>query len=255
MVRKVSLMLQLSLNKAKEKLMTIRPGLYADFVSGLHSQSITESSSAYELRGAIAIKAPSWDNKKQVWYICDIGESDMPAALAELRANDTDNLDIIMIYARELEGIHCLIFSNIGKEHEDPAIRALSSADSKQVVALTTVEDDGNIFNKSISENIYNDFLKLDNDVSMQLLGIFNGNMLVGAISIENRNHNEVIIVRHLFVAKNHRGKGYASRLVKSALTLYPEARYSYSCGTDNHASVATAKATEFTFEGTYDFL
>lgn len=59
-----------------------------------------------------------------------------------------------MIYARELEGSYCLIFSCIGKPYYDPDIRLISENDREQILSITNVPDDENEFAKSISQTI-----------------------------------------------------------------------------------------------------
>jgi len=246
---------QISIKKATKILREIKAGLYAEFISSLLVQTVIERSTAYELCGSIVIKTPSWDKKSDVWYICDIGNSDMNSTFNEIQSNNDEKLDIIMIHAKQIDGEYCYIFSAIGSGYMDLNVVKLSGMNINDVLMLTTVEDDGDIFNKTISQNIYNDFLKLDKDKAFELYGLYVNKTLVGAISIENRSKLGVVIIRELFVSKSTRGKGYAKRLLKSALGLYPNMQYFYSCGSDNTASIATAKSCGFVFEGTYDFI
>lgn len=247
-------MIEITINEAMKNLMGSCPGLYADFVIDFSDVSIASISSAYKCGDAIAIKT-LWSNSNEyIWYICDTGDSNMDLALADLNTYDKNEFDKILIHAKELDSINCLIFSCFGTPYEDEFIRALNESDSEQMLSLTTVHDDDNPFSKSISECLRNNYLSIKKDSSIHTLGIFEGVTLTGAISIKNK-HNSVIVISDIFVPKEYRGKGYATRLIHAALSMYPGVRYSYSCGTDNNASISSAKSAGFVFEGTYDFL
>lgn len=245
-------MKEIDLNEALKTLMNRQPGLYADF--DFSDDIIASMSSAYHCSDAIAIKTLNWNQTQFIWYLCDIGNCNMELSLTTLNAHDPENLDKILIYAKAVDGVHCLVFSCTGKPYEDACIRLLEEKDSEQLLALTTIYDDNNPFSQSIAENIQNQYFHLKEDAALHMLGIFEGATLAGAISIENK-HNKVIVIRDVFVAKEYRGKKYATRLIRAALALYIDAPYSYSCGSDNPASSAAAKAAGFAFEGTYVFL
>ena len=163
--------------------------------------------------------------------------------------------DKIAIYARECEGVHCLIFSNEGKAYEDDAVRDVTETDSEQMSDLTTVRSRADAFTKSISQNIDYGFLRMKRHDTVRVLGLWVKNALVGAVSVRNQNQGEAAVIGNVFVAEKHRGCGYAVRLIRAELALYPGRRYSYSCGSDNPASIAAAESAGFVFEGTYIFL
>jgi GNAT superfamily N-acetyltransferase len=246
-------MVRITINEAKKRLMNAYPGLYADFVSDLNGTNSILQSCAYESYGSVIVKTfRYYGSEILVWYICDVGNSDMTSALAELTAQDDDTLDKIMICAGECEGVHCLIFSCMGKPYDDPDIRLLCENDRDQFMSLTTVPEYDDEFAKSIACNLTGSFSDMKHDSSIQILGIFCGMTLAGAISVKNKK--EVITVTNVFVSHDYRGRGYASRLIRSAMAMYPDTRYSYSCGTDNYPSIASAKSAGFVFEGTYIF-
>lgn len=248
-------MLEITLNEAKKRLMNAYPGLYANLVSDLRDNDTISKSRAYDSHGAVLLRT-FWYYGSDIlkWYICDIGNSDMALAHNELTEKSNDNLDKIMIYARECEGVHCLIFSCIGKPYNDPDIRLLCENDREQILSLTTVPDDDNQYAKSIAHNLTEDFSDMKDDSSIHVLGIFDGTTLAGVISIKNKNNKEVIVVSNVFVSHHYRGLGYAPRLIRAAMAMYPDERYSYSCGTDNYPSIVSAKAAGYAFEGTYIF-
>lgn len=248
------MMVNITINEAKARLMNSHPGLYAEIVSGLHDEKIIAKSCAYECNGTVMVKTLWCDSEEFIWYICDINSSDMESALTELKGKENDNLDKILIYARECEGIHCLIFSNTGKPYIDSDIIPLCENDYEHVLSLTTVQDNDDVFTKSISQNLFNDFSDMENDTSICILGIFKDNTLTGAISVKNKNNGEVIVISNILVSEKYRGQGCAPRLIRAALALYPDIRYFYSCGTDNDASIASVKSAGFVFEGTYIF-
>lgn len=248
-------MVEITVNEAKKRLMNACPGLYADLVVDLHDNNTISKSRAYESHGSVIVKTfRYYGSDILIWYICDVGNSDMTSALAELTEKNDDNLDKIMIFARECEGVHCLIFSCMGKPYDDSDIRLLCENDREQFLSLTTVPDDDNEFAKSIAYNLTESFSVIKHDSSIHIYGIFNGITLAGAISIKNKNNNEVIGVTDVFISRDYRGRGYAPRLIRSAMAKYPDARYSYSCGTNNYPSIASAKFAGFVFEGTYIF-
>lgn len=248
-------MIEITLSEAKKRLMDARPGLYADLVSDLCDNSVILRSRAYESHGAVIVKTfRYYGSDTLIWYICDIGESDMTSALADLAEENDDNLDRIMIYARECEGIHCLVFSCLGRPYDDSDIRLLSEDDRGQFLSFTDVPEDDNEFARSIANNLTGSFSDMIQDSSIHILGIFDGKTLVGAISIKNKSNNEVIVVNNILISRDYRGRGYSARLIRSAMAMYLGALYSYSCGTDNYPSIASAKAVGFVFEGTYIF-
>jgi len=241
-------MIEITTNEAKDRLMSARPGLYASFAAW-------EYDSAYESKShsAIIIKIGS---NPFVWYICDTGNSDMDLAHAELTKNNDDKLDIIMIYARKLEGSYCWNFSCIGKPYDDSDIRLLSENDREQVMAITSVlSNDDNEFAESIAQNLLEHFLEMIQNSGICMFGIFDGETLAGAITIAKPNNKKATRILDIFIPNQYRGRGYAPRLIRAGLALYPEFIYTYDCGSDNYPSIAAAKSAGFVFEGTWDFL
>ena len=252
-------MIEITINEARKRLMAARPGLYAGFVSSwADDEDISSKSSAYESKNhsAVIIKTfRFYGSNPLVWYICDTGNSDMAAAHAELSEKNYDHSDVIMIYARELEGSYSLIFSCIGKPYDDSDIRFLSETDREQILSITTVPDDDNEFGKSISQNLLQDFSEMIQESNSHMLGIFDGETLAGAINIWKPNNDESVSVGSIFIPRNYRGRGYAPRLIRAGMAIYPGARFIYNCGSDNYPSMAAAKSAGFVCEGTWDFL
>ena len=252
-------MKEISIDEARKHLMDARPGLYAGFVSGwAYDENIISKSSAYKSKNhsAVIIKTfRGYGSNPLVWYICDTGNSDMASAHAEVTKNNNDKLNIIMIHARKLEGSYCLVFSCIGKPYDDSDIRFLSENDHEQILFITTVPEDDNEFAKSISQNLLQDFSDMIQKSSKHILGIFDGKTLAGAIVIGKPNNEESVCVGDIFIPRQYRGRGYAPRLIRAGMALYPGVRFIYDCGSDNYPSIAAAKSAGFVFEGTWDFL
>lgn len=249
-------MREITVDEAKRQLLNASPGLYADLISDLNCDKKLVSRT-YESYGAILVRT-FWYVGSDIlkWFICDIGNSNMTLALDEISRCDEGKLGKIMIYLKRCEGIHCLIFSSKGREYIDSDIRILNIDDSEQVSCLTALfDDDNNRFSKSIANNLTDKFNAMQNNKHIHLLGTYIGIKLVGAISISSKNNNELVVINDVFVAHKYRGRGYAKRLIQSAMALYPDARYHYSCGSDNYPSIASAESAGFTFEGTYIFV
>jgi len=250
--------MEITINEAKNRLMSACPGLYAGFVSDwAYDEKVFSNSSAYESRSNTAVIVKTfrgYGSNPLVWYICDTGDSDMDLAHSEISKNNADKLDIIMIYARELKGDYCLIFSCVGKPYDDPDIRFLSENDRKQMIS-TTVPDNDNEFAKSISQNLLQNFLNMIQYSNSHMLGIFDGETLAGVIEISKPKNKEAVCVNYVFVPIDYRGRGYAPRLIRAGMAVYPGIRYIYSCGSDNNPSIAAAKSAGFVCEGTWDFL
>jgi GNAT superfamily N-acetyltransferase len=53
-----------------------------------------------------------------------------------------------------------------------------------------------------------------------------------------------------VFIHKDYRRLGFGGRLVKAALSVYPDMGYYYQAKNQNHASIALAKSLGFEFAG-----
>jgi hypothetical protein len=244
-------MIEITINEAKKRLMNTCPGLYADFVSYLHDDDIIHKSYACESHGAIVIRT-LYAFETFTWYICDVGNSDMNSALAEINEKFGNNVDKAMFCIGSYEGDNCISFSCIGEPYEDSSIRPLNENDREQILSVTTVPDDDSEYAKIISKNIRDEFQNIMNNPQKHILGIFDSDILAGVITFNNRNNGELIFISNVFVPYNYRKRGYTTRLIKAATAMYPDIRYVYSCGTYNFVSAASAKSAGYTFDGTY---
>ena len=243
-------MMEITVNEAKDRLMSARPGLYASFAGWAY-----DSAYKSEKHSAVIIRAPrGYGSNPFVWYICDTGNTDMDLAHTEVKENNDDELDVIMIYARELQGTYCLNFSCIGKPYDDPDIRFISEDDRGQVFSITNVSDDDNPFAESIAQNLLQNYIDMIQNSDRHMLGIFDGETLAGAVAIEKPNNQKAVRIIDIFIPHESRGRGYAPRLIRAGLALYPGLRFTYDCGSDNYPSVAAAKSAGFVFEGTWVF-
>lgn len=244
-------MIEITVNEARKRLINASHGLYADFISYLHDDDIISRSNAYESHGAVIIKT-LYAFETFTWYICDIGNSDMSLALTELTEKFGNKIDRSMFYIGNYEGEHCLSFSCIGKPYDDSDIRSLSEDDLEQIRSVLTVPDDDSEYAKIIAQNINEVLTEIFYNTQKHILGIFDGKTLAGMITFNNRNNMELIHMSNVFISRDYRRRGYATRLIRAATAVYPDVIYSYSCGTSNLASAASAKSAGYVFDGTY---
>jgi ribosomal protein S18 acetylase RimI-like enzyme len=252
----------ITIDEAKEKLMNICPSMYIRFLGDLrYDNVIKEDCSAYESHGAIIFKF-KWISASD-WYICDLGDSDMPAAVKEAR--ETFNYDVRTEEIYFLKDIPenydfgklrvRLKFARIGDKfsYNDSNIRLLAKNDAEQMRALTTTPDNDSDMSKKIARYImdnFQNFLDYGESSETDLLGIFDGITLAGAVSIADR-WGELNYINNIFVSCDYRGRKYATRLLRAATSMYPEAIYTYECENNNFASIATAKSAGYNFVGT----
>jgi len=236
-------MVEITIDEAKNRLMTVRPGLYAGFVSGSNDWL-----NAYENHGVVIVKRPWYNNPDEIIYFtCDVGNSD---ADLNLVLEELGEVSKIMWYIGEYPSDQTLCFSCIGTPYEDSSIRPLTENDREQVMVVTNVPDNDTEFGKGIAINIKENFSTVPH-----VLGIFANTELAGIITLENINNGEVIKIINVFVPLNFRGRGYAPRLIRAATAMYPGALYEYNCYSTNHASAAAAKSAGYIFEGTHVWL
>ena len=243
-------MVVLEWNNAVKCLALAAPGLYADLLCDLKEGR----DCAFQSHGAVIIKTVWYGSERYIWYLCDTGLCDMAVALMDLKQSNTDNLDIIRIYTGRCEGLHCLIYSRMGEPYTDRDIRPLSLQDGKCLRCFAETADGEAEIDKIILDNISKEFLHMQSDTSIRILGLFQKGGLAGVISVTNKRQGKVIAVNNVFVCREYRERGYAVRLIRAALALNPFSRYVYSCGSDNPASMASAISAGFVLEGTYVF-
>jgi RimJ/RimL family protein N-acetyltransferase len=252
---------EITVNEAKIRLTDASPSMYAEIVSDFRYERVSEKSSAYECHGAIILK---WwtEDSDYIWYICDLGDSDVISAIKSSRKRfnyDTANEykyflgDIPENYDAGA-GLIRLKFSCSGKSiNTNSDIRLLSEEDRKLMLSLTSaVKNDSDNAKKVANWIMYNDFDCSKQDPDIQLLGIFDGPTLAGAVSVINRWNKEEIIIHNIFVSINYRGRGYATRLICAATAMYPDIIYTYDCDISNIPSIASAKSASYTLAGTY---
>jgi len=239
---------EITIDAAIARLMDACPGLYASLAADLREVK----SSAYESNGAVIVKTKFDHSRKTLWMACDLGCSDLEAARAELnehiRRRDMRSTYRIGVYSDECS----LLLSRLGEPYGDPAMRILNKGDRKQILsALDTPKDDSyegrviaGVIRKSLKETMKNP--------DKHLLGLFNDGDLAGVLKLSARN--EVICVDDVFVRRECRGRKYAPRLIRAAAAMYPGARYVYSCGSGNAASIASAQSAGFALAGTCKF-
>lgn len=242
----------LSIKDAAERLQGASPGLYADFLAATRQH--WAAAQAYACAGAVVVKTAGYssDPAEVVWYICDTGGSQVKTALRAVR-QVAGQAGVSLFYMGTCRGQHSLLFSRMGEAYADTGIRALQAGDAAQLTALTDVpRRDWNPAARPIAQSIQKNFAQSLCDTNRQLLGIFDGAALAGAVSIARAENAALITISNVFVPAAYRGRGYAARLVRAATAVEPSARYVYSCGSGNTASIATAKSAGYHLAGAF---
>jgi len=148
------------------------------------------------------------------------------------------------------------IYTCPGNTDTDVAIRILTKADAPLVKALC---DDTCQSNHYYDNVVANDFCEMggheegaywNNGETFTVLGAFDGEQLVGLVTAGKDSKINMACVHNLFVHPIHRRKGWARRLVRAAMGLYPELEYKYGLDKDNVASIATALSAGFALAG-----
>jgi len=225
-------------------------GLYADLTIDLHT---TPNARAYEHHGAVVLKTMihySTNNIRPIWYMCDTGNSDLNAAYFALRRKKRSATYCI----GPREGDTSLVFSRLSEPYVDPDIRPLNAEDNAVILSILCTPEDDSEEAKGIANIIRNELTAYMADQNRRFLGLFKEATLVGVLVFHNKNNGEVIVINDVFVPREHRGQGHAVRLVRVATAMHPDARYVYSCGSQNLASIATAKKAGYVLAGTCVF-
>jgi len=249
-------MSEISIEEAKRQLMIACPPLYAYIVLNFNYEGVTENSTAYINHGAIILKRWRSDDDYS-WFICDIGNSDMYAAIKDFKENFNDDkyTEIYFIgnipenYDTNGQTVR-LKFTCTGKMYDDKDIKILDKSDYSQMTILTNVPEDDSSRAKVFAGNIMQDYEYAEAS-NVQVLGIFDSSKLAGAVSIADR-WGELMHVNNIFVSKDYRGRKYATRLIRAATALHPGVIYTYECHVSNLASIASAKSADYTLVGTF---
>ena len=247
---------EISIEEVKRQFMIACPELYAYIVLDFNYEGVTENSSAYTSHGAIILKR--WLNKNDYsWFVCDIGDSDMYAAIKDFEENFYDDKYTEVYFIGNIPEDYNingktvrLKFTCTGKTYDDNDIRLLDKDDFKQMTILTTVSEDDSVRTKVFAGNIMNDYEYAESS-DVQILGIFDSSTLAGAVSIADR-WGELMHINNIFVSQDYRGRKYATRLIRAATSLCPGVIYTYECHVDNLVSIASAKSADYTLSGTY---
>lgn len=254
---------EIMIDEAIERLKKANPYLYAEVIITLGFDEYKEKSSVYESNGCIIIKLWSYHNDFYGdvfwWYLCDTGDSDISEAATDFKCTFGDNIKINQVFfLGDIPSDYdmsinagtqvYLRLGGIGNPYIDPDIRLLSENDSEQLISLATLDDDNFVGSEKICTRY---FLKYEFSQHEQLLGIFDGKTLAGAISVLNYNM-ELGRIINIMVSRKYRGRKYATRLIRAALALYPDLKYDYDCTKSNIASEASAKSAGFIVAGTH---
>jgi len=223
------------------------PGLYASIAADLRKGRPR----AYESHGAIILKSLWYYDEhsrgKPIWYACDLGSSDLDAARAALKCK----IGKRAIYRIGPHSDECsLVFSRMGEPYDDPDIRQLTEDDRKQILEILAVPADDSYEAKAIAEVIRESLADTLKCSDKYLLGIFDGADLAGLLKLSDENSGELMHIDDVFVPRQHRGRKYAPRLIRAATAMVPGARYVYSCGSENAASIASAQSAGFALAG-----
>jgi RimJ/RimL family protein N-acetyltransferase len=251
-------MIEITIDEAVERLKNANEYLYAETIITLGYDEIRNKSYAYESYKVIIIKQWCY-GATFYWHLCDVGDSDMVSAAEDFKNAFADDIKINYTYFLKdkpddydmsiNEGtVAHLRFGGVGKSYNDIDIRLLSESDRKQILFLTTPNPVGNNYEfENVAQNLNSDF---SND-NYKLIGIFDGVTLAGAVEVLNYDM-KLMRVLNIFILRKYRGQGYATRLLRAALALYPGAKYDYDCEKSNVVSAASARSAGFILAGTF---
>ena len=117
-----------------------------------------------------------------------------------------------------------------------------------------TAQHGGTQIGQDIAKEFLTYYTDYMNDTHTVNLGLFIDNSLVGFVqSFEQKNQS--ISTINIYVARMHREKGYAKRLLSAICATNENMVYCYSCVKNNIASFNTAKSCGFQFKGAYLFI
>ncbi len=132
-----------------------------------------------------------------------------------------------------------------GEDYLDSSVKELSFKDYDIVKAFADSQKCETKFNEDFAGSFYNWFDKYDTDIA-KLLGIFDGDRLVGLLDVHYFEQFDTVILDNLLVAKSHRQQGYATRLVRSALSLYPDKKYVFYANLQNPVAISLVHSLGF---------
>ena len=209
----------------------------------------------YMTYGCLVVKSGS------DWHIHAISaESDLSSAIEEVSkfmASDTENLMVltwnnIPEKLKDKRGAYKLAREYC--PYSDQSVRQLTIDDYECVKECCSYETDDNQIGQNIAREFleyYNDYI---NDTNTINLGLFIDNSLVGFVQ-SFKQKNQGISTINIYVARMHREKGYAKRLLSAICATNENMVYCYSCAKNNIASFNTAKSCGFQFKGAYLFI
>ena len=189
------------------------------------------------------------------WYIHTLNESsDLMTAVAEVlnRINSDEHLFVFTLGDAPEKFQDCAGSYKLYREAKpffDPDIRPLSSGDADQIAACCAPDaEDTSIGQRMAREAL--EWAKNPDVFSGGVFGLFREGLLCGFV--DGDLYPEVgITTVDLFVNRQHRGQGYARRLL-NAFCARPGTVYCYSCVKTNLASYRTALSCGFRKVGEY---
>ncbi|MCL2195307.1 MAG: GNAT family N-acetyltransferase [Oscillospiraceae bacterium] len=245
-------MTEIPITQARDSLMAASPEFYADHVCELqHEQART-----YTCLGTVITKTLWSCNGRDyhpIWSVCDLGNGNLCAARRALKRVVGKRAKRATYHLRYRGGNNrCLILSRMGEAHHDPEIRQLRENDSAMFLSILNTPQDDQADAKAIASVMREEFAQRINDPSRHFLGLFVNETLVGACICHDRD--AAVVLNDVFVPREHRGHGYATRLMLAATALNPAVWHTLSCGSQNHASLAAAKKAGYTIAGMCEF-
>ncbi len=210
---------------------------------------------AYTTHGCLVTKSGA------DWHIHAItAESDVTCAIEKVKGMlnlDSEKL-MVLTWNRVPEELACnrgaYKFARSFLPYTDQCIRHLTPDDSEQIRNCCSLDSDDDQIAKNMAHEFlsyHNEFL---NDPNVTNLGFFENDNLVGFGQAFEQKGLDLSTV-NIFVAKPHRKKGYAKRLLSAICATSQNVMYCYSCAKTNIASINTAKSCGFEFKGAYLFI
>ena len=131
----------------------------------------------------------------------------------------------------------------------DNRVRALTQEDSQalKTACAPSLENDTRYGKQEAETFLHCDF---DPDGKSRLFGIFDGETLIGTATCSYEKDLHLACLNDVFVAPDHRKKGWGKALVRTVLSDYSESKWCYQAARDNTPSIALARSLGFTLEG-----
>ena len=238
-------MISISPQAAREIFITSGCGLICQHESGLFAGD--PEGNAYISSGCVVIHSPGR------WSVYDPGKwSDIKAAYGAVKPLMTDG-EKLNLYPRcplpegwsEMKGEFRLARGY--SPYEDGEIRNITPDDMPAIETLCEYDEEDNRFGHKLTSEFLGGCRNSPGHFFSPgfAFGLFDKGELSGFINGGHMGYIGATVI-NLFVARQKRGRGFASRLLRALCASDPGAMYGYSCEKDNLASYRTALSCGF---------